>query len=67
LLGRSDMNRVSLVGTLLIDAFFVPCFVYDLVTRRRVHPAFIIGFAIAIIDQVVQVWDFAYALQRWVA
>jgi uncharacterized membrane protein YozB (DUF420 family) len=75
LLGRSDMDRISLVGTLLVDAFFVPCFVYDLVTRRRVHPAFIIGFAIAIVDQVVQVWvmswkpwsDFAYALQRWVA
>ncbi len=75
LLGRSDMNRVSLVGTLLVDAFFLPCILYDVVTRRRVHPAFINAIAIAIADQVLQVWvmswkpwsDFAYALQRWVA
>ena len=75
LLGHSDMDRVTLVGTLLIDAFFVPCFAYDLITRRRIHPAFVIGFAVALVDQVVQVWvmswkpwsDFAYAMQRLVA
>jgi uncharacterized membrane protein YozB (DUF420 family) len=75
LLGRGDMNRVSIVGTLLVDAFFVPCFLYDYVTRRKIHPALLIGFAIAIVDQIVQVWvvswrpwtDLAYALQRLVA
>jgi uncharacterized membrane protein YozB (DUF420 family) len=74
ILGRSDMSRVSIVGTLLVDAFFVPCFVYDLLTRRRIHPAFVIGFAVALVDQTVQVWvmswqpwsDFAYAMQRLV-
>ena len=73
-LGRSDMHRVSIVGTLLVDAFFVPCFIYDLVTRRRIHPAFAIGVVVALVDQTLQVWvmswkpwsDFAYAMQRLV-
>ena len=72
LIGRTDMDRVSMVGTVLVDAFFVPCFIYDLVTRRRIHPAFVIGLAVALVDQTVQVWvmswqpwsDFAYAMQR---
>jgi uncharacterized membrane protein YozB (DUF420 family) len=75
ILGHSNMDRVTMVGTLLIDAFFVPCFIYDLITHRRLHPAFIIGFVVALVDQGVQVWvmswkpwaDFAYAMQRWVA
>lgn len=75
LIGRSDMGRVSIIGTLLVDAFFVPCFIYDLVTRRRIHPAFVIGLAIALVDQTVQIWvmswkpwsDFAYAMQRLVS
>jgi len=74
-IGRTDMHRVSIVSTLLVDAFFVPCLIYDLITRRRLHPAFIIGFVVALVDQVVQVrvmswkpWaDFAYAMQRLVA
>jgi uncharacterized membrane protein YozB (DUF420 family) len=75
LIGRSDMERVSIVGTLLVDAFFVPCLIYDLYTRRRIHPAFAVGFAVALIDQTVQVWvmswkpwsDFAFAMQRLVS
>ena len=74
ILGRTDMDRVSLLGTVLVDAFFVPCLIYDLITRRKLHPAFVIGFVVVIIDQVVQVrvmswkpWsDFAYAMQRLV-
>ena len=75
LLGRTDMDRVTIVGTLLVDAFFVPCVIYDLVIRRKLHPAFVVGFAVALVDQVVQVWvmswkpwsDFAYAMQRLVS
>ena len=74
-IGTADMDRVSILATVLVDAFFVPCFIYDLVTRRRIHPAFVIGFAVALADQTVQVWvmswkpwnDFAYALQRLVS
>jgi hypothetical protein len=74
LIGSSDMDRVSIVGTLLVDAFFVPCFIYDLYTRRRIHPAFAVGFAVALVDQTVQAWvmswkpwsDFAFAMQRLV-
>jgi hypothetical protein len=74
-IGTADMTRVSILATVLVDAFFVPCFIYDLVTRRRIHPAFVIGFAVALADQTVQVWvmswkpwsDFAYALQRLVS
>jgi hypothetical protein len=75
LIGRSDMHRVAIVGTLMVDVFFVPCLIYDLVTRRKIHPAFVISLAVVIADQTVQVWvmswkpwsDFAYALQRLVA
>ena len=74
IIGRTDMDRVSHLGTLLVDAFFVPCFIYDLIVRGKPHPAFAIGFAVAIVDQAVQVWvmswkpwaDFAYAMQRLV-
>ena len=74
-LGGSDMARVSIVSTLLVDAFFLPCVAYDLLTRRRIHPAY--GFALVpiVLDQIAQVkvvswtpWiDFANALQRMVA
>jgi uncharacterized membrane protein YozB (DUF420 family) len=75
LIGSNDMDRVSMLGTLLVDAFFVPCFIYDLYARRRIHPAFIVGFAVALVDQIVQVWvmswkpwsDFAFAMQRLVS
>jgi uncharacterized membrane protein YozB (DUF420 family) len=74
IIGRADMARVSITATLLVDAFFVPCIAYDLLTRRRIHPAFVIGFVVAIVDQTVQVWvmswkpwsDFAFAMQRLV-
>jgi hypothetical protein len=75
LIGSSDMARVSIVSTLLVDAFFLPCFAYDLLTRRRVHPAYLIALVLIVTDQVAQVtvvswapWiSFANALQRLVA
>jgi hypothetical protein len=55
--------------------FFIPCFAYDLATRRRIHPANIVGLTLIIMDQTVQpivlswpAWtNFANALQRLVA
>lgn len=75
LIGRSDMAKVSIVSTLLVDAFFLPCFAYDLLTRRRIHPAYLVAFVLIVLDQVAQAtivtwtpWiNFSRALQRMVA
>jgi uncharacterized membrane protein YozB (DUF420 family) len=72
--GIADMGKVSIISTLLVDAFFLPCFAYDLITRRRIHPAFVLGFALLGLDQIAQVravswapWiDLSQALQRMV-
>jgi uncharacterized membrane protein YozB (DUF420 family) len=74
-LGRGDMAKVSIVSTLLVDAFFLPCFAYDLLTRRRIHPAYLVALALIVLDQVAQAtvvswkpWiDFSQVLQRMVA
>jgi hypothetical protein len=73
--GIGDMAKVSIVSTLLVDAFFLPCFAYDLLTRRRIHPAYLVALVLIVLDQVAQAtvvswrpWiDFSLALQRMVA
>jgi uncharacterized membrane protein YozB (DUF420 family) len=73
--GVHDMKLVGLVSMLLVDAFFLPCFAYDLATRRRIHPAFMIGFLLLVLDQLAQIWvvdwppwvSLAQALQRLVS
>jgi hypothetical protein len=73
--GITDMSKVGIVSTLFVDAFFLPCLAYDLVTRRRIHPAYFVALALIVVDQVVQVkvvtwgpWiDLSMALQRLVA
>jgi hypothetical protein len=75
LIGRSDMAKVSIVSTLLVDAFFLPCFAYDLLTRRRIHPAYLVALVLIVLDQIAQAtvvswppWvNFSNALQRIVA
>jgi uncharacterized membrane protein SirB2 len=55
--------------------FFIPCFAYDWVTRRKIHRATIVGLALILADQIIQpivlswpAWtDFATAIQRLVA
>jgi hypothetical protein len=74
-IGTADMAKVSIASTLLVDAFFLPCFAYDLLTRRRIHPAYLVAFVLILLDQVAQAtvvswtpWiDFSQALQRLVA
>ena len=74
-LGTSDIARVSIVSTLLVDAFFLPCFAYDLLTRRKIHPAYLVAFVLIVLDQAAQAtvvswppWiNLANALQRMVA
>jgi hypothetical protein len=63
--GVSDMSKVGIVATLLVDAFFLPCLAYDLATRRKVHPAFVIAFALIVLDQIMQAKVVSWA--PWVA
>jgi hypothetical protein len=73
--GIGAMAKVSIVSTLLVDAFFLPCFAYDLLTRRRIHPAYLIALVLIVLDQIAQAtvvswppWvNFSNALQRLVA
>lgn len=73
-IGLGDIAKVSIASTLLVDAFFLPCFAYDLVTRHRIHPAYVIAFVLIVLDQIAQAmvvnwgpWvNFANALQRLV-
>jgi hypothetical protein len=54
--------------------FFAPCFMYDWVTRRKIHPATILGLALLMMDQIAQpivlswpAWTtFANVIQRLV-
>jgi hypothetical protein len=52
--GTADMGKVSIVSTLLVDAFFIPCFAYDLLTRRRIHPAYFFALMLILADQIAQ-------------
>jgi len=55
--------------------FFIPCFAFDWVTLRRIHPANIVGLTLIMMDQIVQpimlswpAWtNFANAIQGFVA
>src|SRR3984885_4657892 len=75
LIGTGDLARVSIVSTLLVDAFFLPCFAYDLLTRRRIHPAYVVALVLIVLDQIAQAtvvtwtpWiNFSNLLQRTVA
>jgi hypothetical protein len=73
--GINDMAEVSIVSTLLVDAFFLPCFAYDLLTRRKIHPAYFFALTLILLDQIAQArvvswtpWiNFSKALQRLAA
>jgi len=73
-IGIADMSKVGILSTLLVDTFLLPCFAYDLVTRRRIHPAYFVALVIIVLDQVAQVkvvpwapWiNFSFAMQRLV-
>jgi hypothetical protein len=68
-IGLQDPGRVGLLSTLLVDAFFVPCLVYDLVTSRRIHPAYLIAITLVVLDQVLQAevvsWSAWIRLALW--
>jgi hypothetical protein len=74
LLGADDLPKIMLTWPLLTDLLFVPCFIYDWYTLKKVHPAFLVGFGLIVMDQIAQptvlawpAWaDLANTIQRWV-
>jgi hypothetical protein len=68
-------TTAGVVSTLMVDAFFIPCLAYDLITRRAVHPAYLLGIGLIVADQLAQIavvdwapWiNFATAMQRLVS
>jgi hypothetical protein len=58
----------------MVDAFFIPCVAYDLIKRRAIHPAYLLGIGLIVADQIAQIevvdwtpWiDFSTAMQRLV-
>jgi hypothetical protein len=75
LLGVRDLQKIMFLEPLLTDLLLVPCFIYDFLTRRKIHPAYFVALGLILTDQVVQpivlswpAWTtFANALQRLVA
>jgi len=68
-------HGLLVIDVLLVDLFFLICFVFDLHTRRRIHPAYFCALALLLVDQVttfsVMAWPpwvgFANAIQRFVS
>ena len=68
-------HELFVIDVLLVDLFFLICFASDLLTRRRIHPAYLCAFALLLVDQVttfsVMAWPpwirFADAIQRCVS
>jgi hypothetical protein len=66
--GVGDRRHLNMV-------FFIPCFAYDWMSRRKLHPANIVGLALILLDLTLQpivlswgTWtDFANAIQQFVA
>jgi uncharacterized membrane protein YozB (DUF420 family) len=50
----ADIGKVGTISTLLVDAFFLPCFAYDLLTRRKIHPAYLCAVPLIVLDQLLQ-------------
>jgi hypothetical protein len=72
--GIHDGTMIGVLSTLMVDAFFIPCVAYDLITRRAIHPAYLLGIGLIVADQIAQIevvdwtpWiDFSTAMQRLV-
>jgi hypothetical protein len=68
-------HQLLVIDVLLVDLFFLICFAFDLLTRHRIHPAYLCALALLVMDQVttfsVMDWppwvSFANAIQRIVS
>jgi hypothetical protein len=74
LLGVHDIFKIMVLWPIMTDLIFVPCFVDDFLTRRKVHPAYFVALGLILMDQIAQpavlalpAWtNLANALQRLV-
>jgi len=48
-----DFETAANLALVLTDTFFLPCFAYDLLTRGRIHRAYVYGLALFIVSQIV--------------
>jgi uncharacterized membrane protein YozB (DUF420 family) len=72
--GSLTPREVFIVSSIIVDLFFVPCFVYDWRTRHKIHPAYFCTLTLLIASQIAIVtviqWPpwirLAHALQRYV-
>jgi hypothetical protein len=39
---------------LITDLFFLPCFAYDLLTRHKIHPAYVYALGLVMVEQAAQ-------------
>jgi uncharacterized membrane protein YozB (DUF420 family) len=70
-----EIENVGILPNLLLDAFLLPCLAYDLLTLRKIHPAYLYALPLMALDQLAQTFavswvpfiHFSYALQRLVA
>lgn len=73
--GIHDPKYFALAEYCSAIIFFIPCFAYDWATRRKPHPANMVGLALILMDLTIQPivlswgpWTtFANAIQRFVA
>ena len=63
LLGVHDIFKIMLLWPVMTDLIFVPCFVHDFLTRRKVHPAYFAGLGLIMMDQIAQ--PTVLALPAW--
>ena len=48
-----DFDTAANLALVLTDSFFLPCFAYDLLTRGRIHRAYVYGLALFIVSQTL--------------
>jgi hypothetical protein len=63
LLGVHDISKIMLLWPVMTDLIFVPCFLNDFLTRRKVHPAYFVGLGLIMMDQIAQ--PTVLALPAW--
>jgi uncharacterized membrane protein YozB (DUF420 family) len=72
--GSLKPPEVFILASVIVDLFFVPCFVYDWRTRHKIHPAYFCALTLLIASQIAIVtvipWPpwirLAHALQQYV-
>jgi hypothetical protein len=47
-----EFNAAANLALVITDAFFLPCFAYDLFTRGRIHRAYVYGLALFIVSEI---------------